>query len=427
MLVFVLNGNREPLNPVHPAVARMLLRNGQAAVFKRFPFTLILKEVVEQATKPLRLKLDPGSKTTGIALVNDNTGEVVFAAELTHRGQQIRDALLSRRAMRHNRRARKMRYRPARFLNLRRPKGWLPPSLESRIANILTWVRRLMRLCPVGAISQELVRFDTQLMQDAEISCVEYQQGTLAGYETRQYLLEKWGRKCAYCGKENVPLQVEHIVPKARGGSNRVSNLTLACEPCNQKKGTKTAAEFGHPKVEKQAKQPLKDAATVNSTRWALYHRLSALGLPVEVGSGGLTKFNRTARGLSKTHWLDATCVGKSTPLDLFIRVTKVLEIKANGRGSHCRTRTDKYGFPRLAMTRVKKHFGFQTGDLAKAVVTSGKKVGVYTGRVAVNKAGRFNITTLTGTINGLGHRFFTLLQHSDGYGYQLRNASESK
>jgi hypothetical protein len=264
-------------------------------------------------------------------------------------------------------------------------------------------------------------------MQNAEISGIEYQQGTLAGYETKQYLLEKWGRKCAYCGKEGVPLQIEHIIPRSKGGSDRVTNLTLACQPCNQKKETKTAAEFGHPEIQAKAKLPLKDAAAVNATRWALYHRLCATGLSVETGSGGLTKYNRTIRGLTKTHWLDAACVGASTPPELHIKVIKVLEIKANGHGSHCRTRTDKYGFPRLAMTRVKKHFGFQTGDLAKVVVTSGKNTGVYTGRVAVNKAGRFNITTLTGTINGLGHRFFTILQHSDGYGYQLRSASESK
>jgi 5-methylcytosine-specific restriction endonuclease McrA len=65
-------------------------------------------------------------------------------------------------------------------------------------------------------------------MQDAEISGVSYQQGELAGYEVREYLLEKWQRRCAYCGKTDVPLEIEHIIPKSRGGSNRVSNLTLA-------------------------------------------------------------------------------------------------------------------------------------------------------------------------------------------------------
>jgi hypothetical protein len=86
---------------------------------------------------------------------------------------------------------------------------------------------------PISSISVEAVRFDMQQMENPEISGIEYQQGTLAGYECREYLLEKWGRKCAYCDAENVPLQIEHIQPKGRRGSDRISNLTLACRPCN--------------------------------------------------------------------------------------------------------------------------------------------------------------------------------------------------
>jgi 5-methylcytosine-specific restriction endonuclease McrA len=86
----------------------------------------------------------------------------------------------------------------------------------------------------------------------------------------REYLLEKFNRTCVYCGVRDVPMEVEHIVPKTRDGSNRVSNLTLSCQPCNQKKNDQTAAEFGYPEVEKQAKAPLKDAAAVNATRLAM-------------------------------------------------------------------------------------------------------------------------------------------------------------
>jgi len=223
--VFVLDVNKRPLAPTHPARARQLLRKGKAAVYRRYPFTIILKRgIAEIDNQPLRLKVDPGSKTTGIAIVNDNTGEVVFAAELQHRGQQIKRAMDSRRAVRRSRRNRKTRYREPRFSNRTRPEGWLPPSLFSRVANIETWVSRLCRLCPIGAISFELAKFDTQKMQNPEILGVEYQQGELAGYEVKEYLLEKFGRECVYCGKSNVPLEVEHIVPKSRGGSNRVSN-----------------------------------------------------------------------------------------------------------------------------------------------------------------------------------------------------------
>jgi hypothetical protein len=72
----------------------------------------------------------------------------------------------------------------------------------------MTWVRRLMRWCPITALSQELVRFDMQLMQDAEISGVGYQRGLLAGFEVREYVLEKFDRRCAYCGKEGIPLEL---------------------------------------------------------------------------------------------------------------------------------------------------------------------------------------------------------------------------
>jgi hypothetical protein len=68
---------------------------------------------------------------------------------------------------------------------------------------------------------QELVRFDTQLMQDPTMEKEGYQQGTLYQYEVREYVLEKWGRNCGWCGVENVPLEVEHIQPRSRGGSNR--------------------------------------------------------------------------------------------------------------------------------------------------------------------------------------------------------------
>ncbi len=182
----------------------------------------------------------------------------------------------------------------------------------SRVFNVTTWALRLQKLAPLTGIAVETVRFDTQLMQNPDIAGVEYQQGTLAGYELREYLLQKWDRACAYCGAKNVPLQVEHIVPKTRGGSNRASNLTLACEPCNLKKNNRTAAEFGFPNIQKQAKLPLKDAAAVNATRYMIGDMLKILGLPVTFWSGGRTKFNRTRQGYPKAHWIDAACVGKS-------------------------------------------------------------------------------------------------------------------
>jgi 5-methylcytosine-specific restriction endonuclease McrA len=421
-MVFVLSSDGQPLDPCHPARARQVLRCGRARVVRRFPMTIQLldRRADQSTTHPLRLKIDPGSRTTGLALVAEETATVVWAAELTHRSGTIRDALLARRAFRRNRRQRHTRYRPARFHNRRRPAGWLAPSLRSRVDHILTWYRRLAQRGPIQAISVELVRFDTQALVNPEITGVAYQQGDLLGYEVREYLLEKWQRTCAYCRATGVPLQVEHIVPRVRGGSDRVSNLTLACEPCNQCKGAQTAAEFGFPLVQVQAQQPLRDAAAVNSTRWALYQALQATGLPVEAGTGGRTKYNRTRQGWPKTHWQDAACVGASTPERLRVVTPTVLQITATGRGLHSRTKLDKYGFPRLRLPRQKRFFGVQTGDMVEVIVPSGTKQGHYVGRVAVRAKGSFNVTTAIGTVQGLHYRFCRVLQRADGYRYAV-------
>jgi 5-methylcytosine-specific restriction endonuclease McrA len=373
---------------------------------------------------PLRLKIDPGSKTTGLAAVNDATGQVVWAAELSHRSQQVKERLDQRRSRRRSRRSRHTRYRPARYLNRRRRAGWLPPSLESQIANVVTWVKRLRRDAPIGALSLELVKFDTQLLQNAEISRIEYQQGELAGYEVREYLLEKFQRRCAYCGATNVPLQVEHILPRTRGGSNRVSNLTMACKPCNDAKGKQTAAEFGHPTVQAQAKAPLRDAAAVNATRWALYRRLTALGLAVETGTGGRTKWNRTERGLPKTHWLDAACVGANTPERLHVSGVVPLRITAMGRHSRQMRRTDAYGFPNKQAKATSVVGGLRTGDMVRAhLPASSVKAGVYVGRIAIRASGSCNVTTATGTVQGIHWKYCRPLQRGDGYRYEKGEA----
>ena len=419
--IFVLDANKKPLTPCKPSTARKLLNAGKAAVFKRFPFTIILKKVVTATVESLTLKLDPGSKTTGIALLQGE--KVIFGAELTHRGQAIKASLDSRRSLRQRRRNRHTRYRQARFLNRTRKKGWLAPSLQHRVETTLTWVNKLRRLAPISLIVQELVRFDLQQLENPEISGIEYQQGELQGYEVREYLLNKWTRKCAYCDAENVPLQIEHIHPKAKGGSNRISNLCLACEKCNQKKGTQDVQQFLIKKPDTlkyilaQTKRPLKDAAAVNSTRWALFSRLKATGLPVLTGSGGLTKFNRTRLRLPKTHWIDAACVGQLESLS--VQTSKPVLIKATGHGTRQMCRTDKFGFPSRYVPRNKFIKGFQTGDIVKAVVTSGKKIGEYVGRVAVRTTGSFNISALE-LVQGISHKYCKIVHRKDGYSYSF-------
>ena len=136
--VLVIDTNREPQQPVYPGEARIMLIEG--AVWRRFPFTIILQGAApnKESAPQLHLKLDPGSSTTGTAIVDYVTGSVIWVAELEHRGESIKMSLISCGAIRRSRRSRKTRHRPARFDHSGRPVGWLPPSVRSRLANIIT-------------------------------------------------------------------------------------------------------------------------------------------------------------------------------------------------------------------------------------------------------------------------------------------------
>ena len=184
-------------------------------------------------------------------------------------------------------------------------------GLLSRMGNVLTWARRYRRWVPLTRIDVERVKFDLALLQNPEVAGVEYQRGDLFGWEIRSYLLEKFQHRCVYCGRENTAFELDHVRPRSRGGSNRVSNLALSCHDCNAAKGDRTASEFGHPEVEAQARQPLRDAAAVNATRFALVEALRLLNLPIGIWSGGHTRWNRHRFGVGKTHALDAMCVGE--------------------------------------------------------------------------------------------------------------------
>jgi len=430
--VFVLDKHGRPLMPCSPARARRLLKSGRARVHHLAPFVIRLVDRVaaDSVVTDVEVKIDPGSKFTGVAVAATTSVGIVglVSFEVQHRGQLIHKKMGQRAGYRRRRRSINLRYRAPRFNNRTKPKGWLAPSLAHRVDSTTSLVARIRRWAPVTDIAQELVRFDVQKMENPEIAGVEYQQGTLAGYEVREYLLAKWDRTCAYCGATDTPLNVDHIHPKARGGSNRVSNLALACIDCNQSKDShdlhtwlvaKCGEKAARPIIERvlaQSKAPLKDAAAVNATRWALYRALCDTGLPVTTGSGGKTKWNRSRFNVVKTHSLDALCVGDITGVVSY--PDRVVVARATGRGTYARTRPDSFGFPRLRLPMAKAVHGFQTGDLVRAVVPTGTKAGVHVGRVAVRTTGSFNIRTTSGLIQGISHRHCTILQRSDGWGW---------
>ena len=91
---------------------------------------------------------------------------------------------------------------------------------------------------------------------------------------------------------------------------------------------------------------------------------------------------------------------------------------KTTGHGCRQVTRTDRFGFPRQAAKKGGSVFGFQTGDMVRAIVPAGKKIGNHIGKVAVRETGYFNIQTENGCVQGISHKHCALIHSKDGYSY---------
>ena len=440
-------------NRVHPAVARRLLREGKAAVFKRYPFTIILKrEVSDPETTDYTLSIDPGSRCTGIA-ITDSENNIVACFELHHRGQAIKKRLSDKAGYRRSRRTRKLRYRQPRWANRSRKapvltpdgwayksfgqssEGWIAPSLMSRVFNIHTWGHRLSKAYPITRLAVEHVKFDTQLMENPEISGVEYQRGTLFESEVWEYLLEKFGRKCFYCGKKDTPLEKEHILPKSKGGTNRVSNLTISCRDCNIEKGNRHQNEIDGElgkRVQsalRAAKKPLKDAQAVNTIRWKIVETLKATGLPIIYGTGGKTKWHRKQAGLPKTHYYDAACVANvpNSPAPHSVLAIHAVGYGHRGDLGKYQTKQDLHRVFKSPYTRVESVDDFQKLDIVEMRKRSGEKVVGCINSFDKTPDGRPQKTSHqkpTGT-NGDGRVSGNVsqlrkIQNRDGYAYQI-------
>ncbi|MBC8459272.1 MAG: HNH endonuclease [Deltaproteobacteria bacterium] len=350
MKVFVQDRNGKPLDPTAPVRARILLKRGRAEVVQREPFTIRIVDREGGYTKNTVLGIDAGYSQIGFSAVTEKEELIAGVVKLRN---DIPKKLEQRKSYRRCRRCRNTRYRKPRFNNRKRTKGWLAPSIRQKKDAHIRLIKKIREILPVTKTIVEVATFDTQKMQNPEISGMEYQQGTLQGYQVREYLLEKFGRKCVYCGAEDVPLQVEHIIPKARGGTSRVSNLTIACEKCNQKKGNKTAEEFGYPEVQKQGRESLKATAFMNQVRWKIVNKLNC-----DYTYGYITKKDRIELNLEKSHVNDAFVIAngdnqvRSKPFELSFRRRNNRAIQTNRKG---------YG-----RSIRRKRYHLQPGDLVR-------------------------------------------------------------
>ena len=369
----VLDQQGKPLMPTtRLGKVYRLLKTQKAHIVSYEPFTIQLDYKPDtHIIQPMTLGVDSGAIHSGYSIANEHreyyNSEVIARDDISKR-------LTNRRMSRYNRRSRKTRYRKPRFNNRKnKKKGWLPPSLEQKVAVQINEINYLHCYFPIETIIVEVAEFDIQKIKNPDISGIEYQQGTLQGYNIRNYLLEKYNRKCFYCGKTVSKFEVEHMTPKTRGGSNRIDNLTLSCHDCNQKKDTLTAEEFikqtlpakkAATKIKQlpNEKRLFKYMTQMNATRWALYNTIKEKYPNVKMTYGYITKYNRIQAGLPKAHHIDAKCItGFSTVPSMKQSVVKI-KMRRHNRQLH--RATFSKGHIRKTASLPTIIFGFQLYDL---------------------------------------------------------------
>ena len=331
--VYVLNMHGEPLMPCSPRKARLLLKEGKARVVKRTPFAIKLLYGSAGYKQPVTLGVDAGSKHVGLSACTES--RELYKEELTPRNDVV-ELLSARRQYRRSRRNRKTRYRASRFDNRvhSKHKGWLAPSVDVKIQEHITAIKRVCKILPVTLIRVETAEFDTQrlkAMLEGKPLPVgkDYQLGEMYDeYNVRQYVLKRDNYTCQCCDahptiKKPIRLHVHHLESRQTGG-NAPNNLIVLCEHCHK------ALHEGKIKLKngKKRGKPLRDAAFMGIMRNTLLARLrKELSVPVEQTYGYITKLLREENHIEKSHANDARCIAgfpKAAPCDVLYRTKAI-------------------------------------------------------------------------------------------------------
>jgi len=280
--------------PCKPAKARHLLRDGKAKVVRREPFTIQLKWDCEENVQEIKLGIDTGYQNIGFSAVTDKQELISGTVKLDNfMSKRLQDKSMFRR----NRRNR-LRYRQPRFNNRRKPKGWLPPSIQRRFDTHLTLINKLKAILPISKVIVEVANFDIQKIKNSTIQGTDYQQGDLYGYQdVKSYLIAREKGRCQLCCKiykKPDTWKTHHIIPTSQGGTNTPSNFALLHNSCHDK------LHKEHLEHLLKANKQYKESTFMSIIRWRFY----TLGFTPTFGN--ITFVNRNKLNLEKTHINDA-------------------------------------------------------------------------------------------------------------------------
>lgn len=343
--VLVIGMNGSGLMPTTPRKARILLRDKRAAVVKKKPFTIRLLYKTGCATQDVDFGVDTGSQHIGTAVVSDDT--VLQKSEWALRPTMKKRKLLeTRKQYRGGRRYRKTPYRKPKFryhtkrtyteeqvkrngclthwkkepicYESRRPKGWLPPSVQSKVDHhiaIISWHKKA--LPTKTAVRIELARFDIQRIKNPTIHGEEYQRGRMYDYENvKAYILAKYEYTCPICGRKIgstrpdgsiVKARKHHIDYRSEGATNNPDEYMLICDRCHTAENHKDGAVLGKIRRESKKKRGMRDMTMMN----IVAKRLRTAFPDASFTYGNITKADREAIGLPKTHANDAVAIAK--------------------------------------------------------------------------------------------------------------------
>ena len=313
-MVYVLDIDGKQLMPTErTAWVAYALKHGEAKVVRREPFTIRLLRPSTHYLQAVTLGVDAGSRHVGLSATTEK--KELYSAQVELRSD-VSQLLTARREMRRGRRGRRHNwYRPARWANRANEEGnaELPPSIRHKAESHMRAIAFVRKFLPIAKIRVELGKFDSQKIANPAISGVEYQQGTLAGWENlKAYAKWRDGQKCRACGKsakDGARLEVHHIRRRADGGSDTPDNVVTLCHECHE-------AHHQKQKVMKLKRPPVhRNEAHMNAMRKYLRTRLVmeyGHSITVEITYGYETAVERRAYSIEKSHANDAFCIAQN-------------------------------------------------------------------------------------------------------------------
>jgi hypothetical protein len=349
MLAYVLNKHGKPLMPCHAAKARQLLKHGKAKVIKRTPFTIQLLYGSSGYKQSIVFGVDSGYTSVGLSAVTEK--QELYVAELKLRTDIVK-LNSERRQYRRFRRYRKTWYRKPRFLNRKKPEGWLAPSIQHKLDSHIKVINQIKSILPVSGINVEVAAFDIQKIKNPDIHGTDYQNGVQKDFwNVREYVLYRDGHKCQHCkGKSgDKVLEIHHIISRQIGG-DRPNNLITLCKACHDK------VSKNELQLQVRPSRGFKAETFMSTVRWMLVNKLMEFGNSVSYTYGYITKTKRIELGLPKSHVNDAFVIAngngqKRLSTQYFVKQVRKCNRKLfKGDRSHIRNTAERliHGFQRF-------------------------------------------------------------------------------